>query len=304
MESLLGFGIFFVSFAGIYAILALGLNVQWGYTGLFNIGIAAFFAVGAYTAAILTTPESPNHLGGFGLPMIAGFVVAMLVAAVLALAIGLITLRLREDYLAIASIGLAEIVRLVLKNEEWLTNGTRGITAIPRPTSVTFFVIVAVAVLVTYWLVERARRSPWGRTVRAVREQEQAALAAGKNVVRFRLEAFVFGSALMGLAGALYAHFQGFVGPEAFEPMFGTFIVWVMLIAGGSGNNRGALVGAFLVWGLYAVTGFVATLVPPEFATQASAARVVLVGVLLIVVLLYRPEGLLPESRRVGPGPD
>jgi branched-chain amino acid transport system permease protein len=300
MEIISDYGPFFLSFVGIYAVVALGLNIQWGFTGLFNIGIAGFFAIGAYASAIVTTAPSPHHLGGFGLPLAAGFAAAMVLSALLAVVIGLITLRLREDYLAIASIGLAEIVRLVLKNEEWLTNGTRGITGIPRPDTAVFFGVIVVAVLLAYAFAERARRSPWGRALRAIREREIAAQAAGKDVVRFRLEAFVVGSALMGLGGALFAHFIGFIGPEAFEPMIATFIVWVMLIVGGSGNNRGAVVGAVLVWGLYDFTGYVATWVPPAYATQASAGRVALVGVLLIAVLLYRPDGLLPESRSVG----
>ena len=131
--ALASFATFFLTLVGIYAILALGLNVQWGFTGLFNIGIAAFFAIGAYTSAILTTPLSPSHLGGFGLPIVLGLIGAMLASGFFALLVGLVTLHLREDYLAIATIGIAEIIRLALKNEEWLTNGVRGIAGIPKP---------------------------------------------------------------------------------------------------------------------------------------------------------------------------
>ncbi|MDZ7749273.1 MAG: branched-chain amino acid ABC transporter permease [Halofilum sp. (in: g-proteobacteria)] len=133
LAGLFSYLVFFLSMAGIYAVLALGLNVQWGYTGQINIGVAGFFAVGAYTAAILATPPNPDHLGGFEMPFVVGLVAAMIVAGILALAVGLITLKLRADYLAIATIGIAEIVRLFLKNEDWLTNGVRGIASIPGP---------------------------------------------------------------------------------------------------------------------------------------------------------------------------
>ena len=163
---------------------------------------------------------------------------------------GLITLPLRSDYLAIATIGIAEIVRLVLKNEAWLTNGVRGIAGIPKPLAGLLnspWVMLTVVLLVlglTYWASDRAYRAPWGRVLRAIREDEPATLAAGKNVVGFRLQGFVLGSMIMGVAGALYAHFVGFISPEAFQPEFTTFIVWVMLIAGGSGNTRGGDFGS------------------------------------------------------------
>lgn len=307
VSGFLGYAVFFLSLAGIYGILALGLNVQWGFTGLFNIGIAGFFAVGAYTAAILTTPPSASHLGGYGLPFLAGAGAAMLLSGLLAVAIGLITLNLRTDYLAIATIGIAEIVRLVFKNEAWLTNGVRGIPGISRPWdagALGYLGVIVAALLLVYLAIERARRSPWGRVLRAIRENEPAAEAAGKNIFRFRLEAFVFGSMIMGLGGALYAHFVGFISPEAFEPLYGTFLIWVMLIAGGSGNNRGALLGAFLIWLVWSATEIFTSRLPAELVTQAGALRVLLIGLLLQVILLLRPEGLLPEHQpKVKPAP-
>ncbi|UCH73100.1 MAG: branched-chain amino acid ABC transporter permease [Rhodospirillales bacterium] len=302
------FVVFFLSLVGIYGVLALGLNVQWGLTGLFNIGIAGFFAIGAYTSAILTTADSPGYVGGFGLPMAVGLLVGILLSGTIALLIGLITLNLREDYLAIATIGIAEIIRLVLKNEEWLTNGVRGIAGIPRPfagwfddpTGVTNLLVVALALVVVYAALERGRQSPWGRVMRAIREREIAVMAAGKNTVRFRLESFVLGSAIMGLAGGLYAHFFGFVSPEAFDPMYTTFLIWVMLIAGGSGNNRGALLGALVIWTIWAGTEYLTNaFAPPEYLTRAATVRMFLVGLLLEIILLTRPQGLLPESQFV-----
>ncbi len=310
LTGLASYVVFFVTLAGIYAVLALGLNVHYGYTGIFNIGIGAFFAVGAYASAIATTPDSPNYLGGFGLPFVVGVLFAMALAGALAFLIGLITLNLRTDYLAIATIGIAEIVRLVLKNEEWLTYGVRGIAGIPRPLAglvpgadalLYMLLVLAVAVLV-YLANERGYVSPWGRVLRAIRESEPATLAAGKNVLAFRLQAFVLGSAVMGLAGALYAHFVRFISPEAFEPEFATFIVWVMLIAGGSGNNKGAVLGAFLIWAVWSGTQFVTAYLPPDVTVRAGALRVLLIGVLLQVILLSRPQGLLPERPPRPPG--
>ena len=302
------FAVFFLTLVGIYGILALGLNVQWGMTGLFNIGIAGFFAIGAYTSAILTAPGSADYLGGFGLPMPVGLLAGMVLSGAIALLIGLVTLNLREDYLAIATIGIAEIIRLALKNEEWLTNGVRGIAGIPRPfagwfedpTGVTNLLVVILVIVMVYVALERGRQSPWGRVMRAIREREVAVMAAGKDIVRFRLESFVLGSVIMGLAGGLYAHFFGFVSPEAFDPMYTTFLIWVMLIAGGSGNNRGALLGALAIWTIWAGTEYLTNkFAPPEFLTRAATIRMLLVGLLLEVILLTRPEGLLPESHFV-----
>lgn len=300
---LFGYLTFFLSMAAVYAILALGLNLQWGYTGELNIGVAAFFAVGAYTAAIATTASSPNHLGGFGWPFLAGLVAAMVVAGILALAVGLITLRLRSDYLAIATIGIAEIVRLVLKNEAWLTNGVRGIPSIPRPfaggagitDNVIFLLVLLAITAAVYATMQRLFHSPWARILRAIRGNEDAVTAAGKNVLRFRVEAFVIGSMVMGLGGALYAHFSGFISPGAFDPMFATFVVWVMLIAGGSGNNRGAVLGAVVIWGVWTLTESFTGMLPGELATRAAALRIFLIGLLLEIILVTRPQGILPE---------
>lgn len=296
--------IFFLTLVGIYGILALGLNVQWGYTGMLNIGVGAFFAVGAYASAIATTPDSSDYIGGLEMPFLVGIAFAMALAGTLAFLIGLITLNLRADYLAIATIGIGEIVRLVLKNEAWLTNGVRGIAAIPKPFSgfdsprldaLFYLGLVVLAVVLVFWASERIYRSPWGRVLRAIREDEPATAAAGKSILNFRLQSFVLGSMAMGLAGALYAHFVTFISPEAFQPEFATFLVWVMLIAGGSGNNRGALLGAFAIWGIWSGTEFVTGVLPSEWATRAGPLRVLLIGVLLEIILLLRPQGLLPE---------
>lgn len=301
---LITYFIFFLTVAGIYAVLSLGLNVQWGFTGQINIGVAAFFALGAYASAIITTEASPYHLGGFDQPFLVGVLGAMIASGVLAFFVGLITLNLRGDYLAIASIGIAEIIRLFLKNEGWLTNGVRGIPSIPKPLSgwtegsdaLLFLLIILLFVLAIYLALERLYRSPWVRVLRAIRVNEDAVQAAGKNVLRFRLEAFVLGSMVMGIGGALYAHFTTFISPSAFDPMFGTFLVWVMLIAGGSGNNKGALLGAFIIWGVWSGTEIFTSRLPELWVTRASAIRIFLVGALLECILIFRPQGLFPEK--------
>jgi len=302
-----GWGMYPISLltmAGLYAVLALGLNIQWGFTGLFNAGIPGFFAIGAYASAILTTPPSTLHLGGFGLPVPVGLAGSMVAAGLIAWPVGRICLRLRSDYLAIATIGIAEILRLVLKNELWLTSGSRGITDVPRPFEswptpwwqLAYLVLVALIVLALYLLIERGRRAPWGRVMRAIRENSESAAAAGKDVVSFQLEAFVLGSMIMGLGGALMAHYTKFIGPEATEPLATTFLVWVMLIVGGSGNNRGAILGCLVIWTIWSATELLTNQLPAVWQTRGSYIRVFLIGLLLQVVLQRFARGLLPEK--------
>jgi branched-chain amino acid transport system permease protein len=305
LAGLLAYALFFLNLVGIYAIMALGLNMQWGMTGQFNIGIAGFFAVGAYTSAILTTEASPTWLGGFDMPFLLGLAASVLVCLPIAWLVGRITARLRTDYLAIATIGIAEIIRLFFLNEGWLSNGVRGIPGIEKPLNAGnggYLLIVAAFVTMTWLLVEMARRSPWGRVLRAIRDNEPATAAAGKDIARFRLQAFVVGSCIMALAGGLYAHFVGFVSPEAFRPLYGTFLVWVMLIAGGSGNNLGAMLGALVVWLIWSSTEMLAGVIPTDWIGSESAFRVFLIGVLLQIILVSRPQGMLPERRPPMPG--
>ncbi len=302
-----GYYLYLVSFltsVGIFAVLALGLNIQWGFTGLFNVGIAGFFAVGAYTSAILTTPESSNHLGGFGLPILVGWVAAALASGVVAFLIGKVCLHLRSDYLAIGTIGIAEILRLIMKNEDWLTSGANGIDKIPSPfdgfgpvmTQSLYLALVLGVVVIVYVASEAQIRAPWGRMMRAIRDREVAAAAMGKDIDARRLEAFILGAMIMGLAGALQAHFFKFFAPESSDPMIATFLVWVMLILGGSGNNRGAILGALLVWAIWSATEFITqNLLPGEYAITAAYFRMFLIGFVLQVILILRPEGILPE---------
>ncbi|MBM3484898.1 MAG: branched-chain amino acid ABC transporter permease [Alphaproteobacteria bacterium] len=308
ISGFLAYFIFFLTFVGIYGVLILGLNLQWGFTGQVNFGVAAFFMVGAYAMAIATTAPTDDHLGGFGLPFVVGLIIAMIISGALAFLVGIVTLRLRADYLAIATIGIAEIVRQFLKNEDWLTNGVRGIVDIRKPYEgelggaepLVYLAIVAVAVAIVFFALERLRKSPFGRVLRALRENEDTARASGKSIVSFQLQVFVLGSSIMGLAGGLYASFFSFISPEAFTNTIANFLPWVMLIAGGSGNNYGTMLGAFVIWVVWTVTDYVINqVIPADMVTKAGALRLLLIGVLLQVILLFRPKGLLPEGFRL-----
>jgi len=308
MEQYYGYGLYLIALltmGGIYAILTLGLNVQWGFTGLFNAGIAGFFGIGAYTTALLTTSPSARHIGGVDMPYVFSFVAAMLISGVIAYAVGKVCLRLRSDYLAIATIGIAEIFRLILKNETWATNGPRGVSQIPKPfetlpepyNHLCFLLLVLLVVAVVYWLLEVARKSPWGRVMTAIRENETAVRAAGKNVENFRMEGFVIGCMIMALAGAFMGHYLKFVDPNATDPLLATFIVWVMLVIGGSANNKGAIVGAFLIWTVWSASEILTSRLPDELAIRTAYIRIFLIGLALQIFLQKYPQGILPEER-------
>jgi branched-chain amino acid transport system permease protein len=352
MEAYLGLFLYFLSLltvGGIYAIFALGLNVQWGFAGLFNVGIVGFAAVGAYTYALLTTAQSTFHYGGLGLPLPRGMFFGMGASAIVAALIGIICIRLRSDYLAIATIGIAEIIKLILKNETEITNGPRGINKIPRtwehfseerfysswPMSwfntpegweaffdslpnwwwqPCFAATILLCMYIIYRLLERARVSPWGRMMTAIRENESAARAAGKNVTARRVEAFVIGAAIMGFGGALFAQHLRLIEPtNTFDPAKVTFLVWVMLILGGSGNNRGAMLGAFLIWTIWSASelfiGYSINFIGYAFSsfdttileTRAGFLRMMLIGILMQVILQRYPGGIIPEVRPASP---
>jgi branched-chain amino acid transport system permease protein len=306
---LLSYGAFFLTVALSYAIMCLGLNVQWGQTGVFNVGVAGFVAIGAYASALLTTPASPGRFGGFDLPILVGWIAGALAAGLVSVLVGAITMRLRADYLAIATFGVAVVVQLAALNLQGLTGGPFGIAFIPRPfadlagTPLAFslanLAVLLVVVGILYLVLERLARSPWGRVLRAIREDEIAARALGKNAFRYRLEAFGIGGAVMGLAGAVQAHFIGFIAPDNYQPIL-TFQVWAMLIVGGSGNNRGAVLGAVVVWGIWAASAAaVSAIFPPAQQARAATLQIVMIGVALCIILLLRPRGILGELRTV-----
>ena len=309
MIGLVSYIVFFLILSLIFGVAVLGLNLQWGFTGLFNAGVAGFTAIGAYTMAILTGPARDAVFGGFELPFVVGLIGAMIASGIGAVIVGLATLKLKHEYLAVATFGIAVTIQLVCLNWEYLTGGTLGLIGIPNPSkawadgplaqNALYLLVVLVVVGLTFAALERIVKSPWGRMLKAVREDDVAAASLGKSPERVRLEAFVLGCMIMGLSGALYVSFIGYVSPWDFLPIL-TFQIWTMLIVGGSANNRGALLGALIVWGVWTMSGFaISRVVPSEIQAQGGAMQAVLIGVILVAMLLIRPRGLIGEELHV-----
>ncbi|MCR9148732.1 MAG: branched-chain amino acid ABC transporter permease [Rhodobacteraceae bacterium] len=395
----------------ISAILALGVNMQWGYAGLFNVGVVGFVALGGLAPVLISTPpvegamaaggwrillamivgiasiglaiainrraagrlrvlgilavliggffvyraifdpavaavEAINparegNLGGLGLPVLLAWPVGGLFAAAAAWVIGKTALGLRSDYLAIATLGIGEIIIAVMKNEDWLARGVKNVVNIPRPvpyevelqadpgfveraagfgidpvTASTVFVKLLYAglflavLLALIWLSEKALNSPWGRMMRAIRDNEVAAEAMGKNVTARHLQIFILGSAVCGMAGAMIVTLDSQLTPGTYNPLRFTFLIWVMVIVGGSGNNWGAVLGGMLIWYLWIkvepwgnalmdlVTSGMADGSALKAHLQASAAhmRLMTMGIVLLLVLRFAPRGLIPEK--------
>lgn len=305
MIGLISYLAFFVTVASILAIAVLGLNLHWGNTGLFNGGVAAFFGAGAYGTLILGGTPQDGHLGGFGLIYPLALLGGMAFAGLLAWVVGALTLRLRHDYLAIATFGVAVAFENVMRNAEWLAGGAKGVRGFERPLrqalgdgfvyNLWFLAAVLLILIAVYLFLERLVGSPFGRLLRAIREDEEAARSLGKNPARIRLTAFVTGAVIMGLSGGLYGTFYAFVSPQDILPTL-TFQIWAMLIVGGAGNNRGAVFGAFLIWGAWTSSGWaLSRFAPVEAQLYAGSIQFVLIGLVIVGMLLWRPQGLLPE---------
>jgi len=283
------------TFGCLYALLALGLNLVWGMTGMINLGLVGFFAFGAYVSALAT-----KRAGG---PMVLGVAGALVLTAGAGAVMALVTARLRGDYLAIITLGFSEVVRITASNEIWLTNGTDGISGIPGPWrgrvtpevfNLIFLVLAAAVVAVALAVLQRVRHSPYGRVLRAIRDDDQVAAVAGKHVLRFKVEAFALSAGILGVAGALWGHYTSFIAPDVFVPLITIYVV-LALTAGGTGNNWGAVVGAFLVVFFMEVTRFATGWLPSLKPVQIAAVRELSIGASLLVVLRFRPTGLLPE---------
>lgn len=327
--------------AVIYSVLSLGLNSQWGYNGHLDFGVAGFFAAGAFTMALFVmAPPSglmaayAQQLFGLHAPYLVGMLAAGVVAGIVGYLVALPVLHLRTDFLAIATLGIAEIIRLIFQNERWLANGPQPLSGIPQPLSCVFthpacswlpdsvvstlsvleqhdysylyLVIVTIVLAVVYAVLEAFVRSPWGRALRAVRDEESSAAMNGKRVKSMRVQSFVLGAVVIGIAGAMYAPYMVTIDYTHFKPLFATFLVWVMLMLGGSGNNRGAILGAFIIWAVWTGTGFVTSYlqsalsdVAPVLASRMAFLRWTFVGLLLALIVLFRPQGILPEKKRV-----
>jgi branched-chain amino acid transport system permease protein len=237
-------------------------------------------------------------------PIALGFAAAVAGTALMAAFVTLGITRLRDDYLAIVTLGFAEVVRIAAENEIWLTRGTDGVSGIPQPLKSTlgadfnlaYLIFCLVMLCLALFVVERVRRSPFGRVLRGIREDTQVAAFAGKDVLKFKVKAFAIGGGLAGLAGALYAHYSSFIVPELYVPLL-TIYIFLALTAGGIGNNFGAVIGAFVVVFFLESTRFLIGVIPWLTAEQLAALREFLVGLGLLLVLFFRPRGLLPEPR-------
>jgi neutral amino acid transport system permease protein len=335
--------------ASVYAIFGLGLNLQWGYTGLVNFGHVAFMTIGAYTTVLLSIQ---------GIPWFLAAVIGGALAALLGLLIGMSTLRLREDYLGIVTIGISELIRLAVESKQltFITKGTGGIQSFPLPLSFvpTYFTKLAfigiltiimglamwrlvkwqrqepakalqaiagglgclvvyvsgaiglynysnqaglmllalIALAVIYVALEQLTKSPWGRVLKAIREDEEVPKALGKNVFWYKLQALMLGGAIGGIAGAFYAWQYTSIYPSSFEPLL-TFNAWTIVVLGGAGNNVGVILGAIIFWAYDTVTRLDWIKSLPFPSDQIGAFRVMIIGLILMVIMLWRPQGFL-----------
>jgi branched-chain amino acid transport system permease protein len=290
-----------VALASIFSLLTLALNLHFGLTGLINFGIVAYFAIGAYMYAIATA-EPPSALDqyrfGLGWPGWAGVLAAIAAAVVFAAITGWPALRLRAEYLALTTFAFAEVLHSVLMNSSEIGNGTRGMSnvlppfyeSLPFDTYDEWFTVITVAVLVLATVaLSRLARSPFGATLRAIRDDELAAAAVGKRIQVYRLESFLAGAALAGVAGVLYAWFTTLVSPDLYTADI-TFTAFIALVIGGVGSNYGAIIGAFVLFGLEQAIRVVP--LSDETAQLASSLRLVPFGLVLILMLRFRPQGL------------
>lgn len=286
---MLNFFLLILIYSGIYALMAIGQNIITGYGGMLSLTQAGFFAIGSYATAILTTQ--------FGWSFWATLPVAFVVSALFGLLIGLPTLRLKGDYLAIATLGFGEIVRNVLNNWDSLTNGPMGIQRIPMPVifgftinpykKYAFLVMVIVFVIIAYFLFQRLARSRMGRALSAVREDEIAAQSMGINITKYKVYAFILGASVAGIAGSLQATFTLSVTPGTYTFMVSVMVL-CMVVLGGMGNFKASILGAFIIQFISyfpQLTGL-SSVIPPQF-------KQILFGLILVVMMIWRPQGIL-----------
>ena len=298
----ISFLVYLAIMMGIYGILSLSLNLQYGFTGLANFGQVAFFCLGAYVSTIIVLP--------LGMPFILGLVGGMIVAGLFGYIIAIPTADLKEDYWAIVTLAAAEIVRIFFLNEDWVVGGgpyvggAFGVGGIPQPLRSHFsahtypffyLTIVMLALAATYLVINRLTQSPFGRVIKSIREGDSLPLAMGKDVRKFRVRVMAIGGSFGGLAGSLWAHYHGFISPNQFLPLE-TFIIWAMVIVGGKGNNKGAVLGAVIIMIFYNSTRFLKDYLPIEEVTLASL-RMVAIGILIVVAMLFMKDGLIKEKK-------
>ena len=295
---LVNFLIYLLTMIGIYSLLAMSLNFQFGFTGLINFGQVAFFLIGAYTSSLLVTKA--------GAPLALGFLGGMALSGLFGYIISIPTKSLKADYWAIATLAGGEVVRLIALNEGWLTEGPFGVMSIPQPlrwlfsrdTYPLFYLSLVVAlVAVAYLVLSLLTNSPFGRNLKAIRDEEDLCLSLGKNTRKLKLQAMVVAGMVAGLGGALFAHYITYISPENFRPIE-TFLMWAMIIVGGRGNHLGAILGAVVIQLFNVSTRFIGGYVPLG-ADSMAALRMVIIGVLIVLFLLYAPEGLVKEKKKV-----
>ena len=292
MDPILIYGLNALVYIGIFAIVALSLNAEYGYTGLASFGKVAYFMIGAYSFAILVEA---------GVPWPLAIVLAAVIASLFGLLVSLPAIRLREDYLAIVTLTFGEILRIFIKAEDWLANGVWGMSVPPSFAAGDFstgllinIALVGGVLIACFFFLQFLANSPYGRIMRALREDEIAADAIGKNRIKYKAQVFMIGSAMAGLGGALFANFVGYISPESFLPII-TFTIWMMVILGGPGSNIGVIVGAALVQlferGTIILKDYVTLPIDP------TNLQNILFGVIIIAILMYRPGGLFKESK-------
>lgn len=299
------FLVYLATIGGIWGLLALSLNLQYGLAGLVNLGHIALFMLGAYGSTMLVVLA--------GAPIVLGFVGGIVLAGLFGMLMALPTARLQQDYWAISTLAAAEIVRIVFLNTPLgspYVGQAFGFSGIPRPLRAWFTAnglsladynlfylgLVLVALVAVFLLVRWIAGTPFGRTLKALREGDEVPLALGKHVGSFRIRAMAIGGGIAGLAGALFAHYNAQINPEYFLPVE-TFIIWAMVILGGAGNALGVLLGTVIIMALYNSTRFIAPLIDIEPAVLGPL-RMIAIGLLIILVILFLPRGLVPERRR------
>ncbi len=304
MEGILLFTVSLLGLGAIYGVLCLALNLEAGIGGLWDLGIVSFFGVGAYAYTLVTAgPAEPhqNYLLGLGLPMAAGLLAAGIAGGLVAFLIGLPSLRLKQEYFLITTLAFAEVIRQVYANEAWLTNGVAGIYGLDQPLEDWFspkthtyilFLLFILGTAAAYLVAQRLTLSPFGRVLKALRENEALAMTAGFRPFHYHIRIFVVAGVLSGVAGAFYVWHNTLIVPSQFTANV-TFFVWTAVIIGAIGNNRGALIGGFIFILLHDLLRFVQ--VSSDLAIVLTSLRTALVGIVLILILRIRPEGIFPE---------
>jgi len=277
----------------IYAVFAMSLNLELGFAGLYNFGHVAFFGIGAYTSALLSLAGYPVTLA-----MICSMVVSGAAGALLAVP----ALRLSGDYFGIATLSFGEIIRLFFLNERWLTKGPMGLPGISRPGWIAegvaglphFLIFCALLTLLVFLVVRRLARSPFGRTLKVIREDEYVAQALGKNTLSFKIRTVAVGSVLAGLAGSLWAHYISYISPADFT-LTETILVLLCVVLGGRGTQWGPVLGAFVVIFFQEIIRFIP--IPADLNRFVAPIQGMVYGAVLIILMLKRPEGILPEYK-------